>query len=141
MFFTSRGCQVTNITMSYDLPEINNISEWDDIIKHVEVIDGFKYEQRIQELEKQLEHHKSMSEQLQTVALVDDIPDKRKRKYTISDESLKQRNYVQNHIKDMNLANDLIAGVGLKDLKPETIPRSLMRAYVLFRYNTTSNNI
>lgn len=102
--------------------------------------DHSSYEQRIADLERQLEHHKAMSEQLQTIAILDNsVHDQHqnqpnKRKYRRTDKVQEMLAYVKTNMSNAEFAADLIAGVGLSKMKPEEIPKSLLRAYVAFRF-------
>lgn len=97
-------------------------------------VNNTKYEQRIKELENQLEHHKDISMQLQSVALEST---NLKRKYTRSDVAKNRWKFIKDNMNNVAFAEDLLNGVGLKDIKPRKVPRSLLRAYLAMRYNSS----
>lgn len=96
------------------------------------------YEQQIKDMQQQLDHHKKMSSELQHAALQAPPPaapqPKAKRNYNVSEKSVTIRKHITANIGSQDYAQDLIAGVGLNNLQPDKIPRSLMRAYIRFRY-------
>ena len=103
-----------------------------------ETYDKIEMEKRIKELETQVEQYKKTTEQPQHVVIEETSPVTttagKKRSYKISEENAKMRAFVKDHIKDNNYIDDLINGVGLKDIIKSEIPRSLLRAYITLRY-------
>jgi len=125
------------------VPSLNE-DDFQEILDAMSKEDALKqtgYEMRIKELEQQVEHHKNMSAQLQTIALENPqqmIPkERKKRKYNVSNYAAAQRSYINQTIKSDKLeqfAQDLLNGVGFDGLKAHELPRALLRAYVSFRY-------
>ena len=90
-------------------------------------------QRKIKQLEMQLEHHKNLSTQLQTIAIVDTC----KRKYTTKETTVKKREFIKENMTNNKYLKDLINGVGIKELKPREVPKSLMQAYLDFRYKSS----
>lgn len=132
----------TNTLAGVDSFDPNQLDTLCKAIADEEALKQTEYETKIRELEQQLQHHKSLSAQLQTIALENPpqvVPseDRKKRKYTVSNYAAAQRTYVNDTVKGANIekyGHDLLNGVGFEGLKPKELPRALLRAYISFRY-------
>ena len=108
---------------------------------------------KLLDTQRQLQHHKALSEQLQTIALVGTVgtvgtdadakdplhnaepnTNNQKRKYTHNEDTIKMRSFIRDHMNDKTYANDLINGVGFHGVPISHLPKSLLRAYIAFRY-------
>lgn len=105
------------------------------------------YEQRIAELESQVQHHKKISDELQATMLFDVATHNMraqttssKRKYTASEKATQMREFIKENVSNERYAQDLAAGVGLSDVKASNLPRSLLRAYIAYRWKHDVSN-
>lgn len=120
--------------------DVINQKELDDAFEsalHDESLVMMEMEKRIKDLESQVQHFKSTSNDLQQVILEAPLPppteeNPKKRRYNYSEDNAKMRAYVKEHLSSDIFAADLRNGVGLKDCG--VIPRALLRAYITMRY-------
>lgn len=101
---------------------------------------SIEYEMRIKQLEEQLEQKNKLCSEVQDALLQsnEDVTNTcvtQKRTYAKSKQATVKREFVSRYMNNKDILKDLVNGVGLETINAKNVPKSLLRAYINFRYS------